>query len=97
MNTITKRTLAATAAGGLLTLATAVPASAKPVWTEPEGRTGGGTVEGTSTITEIREVLVDDDAWELAQVGLGAVAGATLVGAVAVTLRRRQHHAPHPA
>ena len=98
MNITIKRTLAATAAGGLLTLATAVPAAAKPEWTEPAAALNGTTTTVSGpTLTEIREVFVDDDAWEITQVGLGALAGATLVGAAAAALRRREHHAPHPA
>jgi hypothetical protein len=98
MNTTVKRTLAATAAGGVLTLATAMPAEAKDDWTEPASAPAGSSVSvpGPST-TEIREVFVDDDAWEMVQLGLGVLAGATVVGAAAVAIRRREHHAPHPA
>lgn len=93
MNTTTQRILSSAAATAVLALATAVPAAAKPEWTEPAAGSDGGASEPTIVT---RDVFVDDDAWEYAQIGLGALAGATAVGAAAVALRRREHHAPHP-
>jgi hypothetical protein len=91
MNTTTRRILSAAAATGIVSLATAWPATAQlEEWTEPRSAPGG--VE-----TVLVELPVDDNAWEYAQVGLGALAGATAVGAAAVALRRREHGVPHPA
>ena len=93
MNTATRRLLSAGAATGVLALATAAPAAAKPEWTEP-----AGAVNGTSQPrVVIHEVSVDDDAWEYVQIGLGALAGVTVAGTAAVALRRREHLAARPA
>lgn len=94
MNTTARRILSSGAAAGLLSVAIAVPAAAKPEWTEPAAASGGSTTSESTAV--IRKVFVDDDAWEYLQIGLGAVAGATVVGAAAVALRRREPRAPHP-
>lgn len=98
MNTTTRRMISTAAAAGVLSLATAVPVAAEPVWIEPAAPTNGATSSQPETV--IHEVRVDDDAWEYVQLGLGALVGVTLVGAAGaagVALRRRAHHAPHPA
>lgn len=86
MNTTTRRILAAGAATGAFTLATAVPAAAKPEWTEHAAVVGATTSE-PRVVT--REVFVDDDAWEYLQIGIGALAGVTFAGAAAAAIRRR--------
>lgn len=91
MNITTRRILSTAAATGIVALATALPASAKPVWVEPAAPTPGWQPP------EIIEVLVDDNAWEYGQIGLGALAGATAAGAAALALRRREHGLPYPA
>lgn len=96
MNTTTRRILSAAAATGVLSLATAMPATAKPDPGFP-GSSGESTTSDSGTKTVIREVLVDDDALEYLQIGLGALAGMAAAGAAAVTVRRRGHHAPHLA
>jgi hypothetical protein len=95
MNTPTRRILSTAAATGVLSLAATVPAVAKPEWTEPAAPANGSTT--SEPTTGIREVFVDDDSWEYVQIGLGALAGASLVGVAAVALRRHDQHAPHPA
>lgn len=110
MNTTTRRMLSTAAATGVLSLAATVPAVAKPEWTEPAAPTNGSDAPLCSPPpachttnepqTVIREtVQVDDDAWEYSQIGLGAVAGATLAGAAVaagVALWRRGPHATRP-
>ena len=93
MNIITRRIVSAVAATGVLALATAVPAAAKPEWTEPAGAVNGTT----QPRVVIHEVSVDDDAWEYLQIGVGALAGVTVAGAAAVALRRRENSATSPA
>lgn len=94
----TSRRILSTAATGILSLATALPATAagSEVWTDPAHAPDGSTSAPGGVRTEILEVPVDDHAWECAQMGLGALAGAAAVGAAAVVLRRREHHAPRP-
>lgn len=96
MNTTTRRILSAAAATGVLSIATALPAEAEPDagW---DGNIGGTSASDGGTQTVIREVVVDDDALEYLQIGLGALAGMAVAGAAAVTVRRFGHHAPHPA
>lgn len=97
MNTTTnRRVLAAAAAAGILSLIVAAPASAKPEWNEPAA-VPVGTSPTPAPEIQIREVLVDDDAWEYAQLGLGAAVGAAAVGAAVIAVRRREQRAPHPA
>lgn len=94
MNTNTRRTLCTGAAAGLISMAVAMPAAAKPEWTEPAAPADGSDTSESTTL--IREVLVDDGAWEYLQIGLGAAAGAAVAGAASVALRRREH-SPRPA
>ena len=97
MNSTARRILSTAAATGLVSLATALPAPAQMEWIEPAGVPYGSTSAPGGGQTVIQRVPVDDDAWEYAQLGLGALAGAAAVGAALVALRRREHHAPHPA
>ncbi|QZY30385.1 hypothetical protein [Nocardioides coralli] len=92
MNTTARRIFSTTAVTAVLSIATAVPASAEPDWGVP-GSTGGGG----ATTTQVREVPIDDNALEYLQIGLGALAGMAVAGAAAVSVRRFGHHAPHPA
>jgi hypothetical protein len=109
MNTTIRRILSTAATVGVLSLATAWPGVAKPEWTEPAAPSDGSSAPLCSpppacyptgeprTVT--REVQVDDEAWEYVQIGLGALAGASVAGAAAaagVALRRRGQHAPRP-
>ena len=80
----TRRSLATLAAGGLLTLATALPATAvvleDPIGTPPA-----------------LQVVVPDTGIELNQLALGALAGIALAGAGAAAIRARRNHHPQPA
>lgn len=79
-----RRSLAALAAGGILTLATALPATAV---VEP------GIGGGSSTQPRVPTTVVDDDALEYIQISLGVVGGIALAGAGAAAMRaRRQRH-----
>jgi LPXTG-motif cell wall-anchored protein len=87
MNTTrTRRSLAALAAGGLLTLATALPATAV-VLPDPIG---------TAPAAPVPQVVVPDTGLELSQLALGALGGIALAGAGAVAIRARRHHHPQP-
>ena len=97
MNTTTRRILSATAAAGVLSLATVVPAFAEPDWGTPGSSGGSTTTSDTGPQTVIREVFVDDDTVEYLQIGLGALAGMALTGAAVVGVRRHEHRAPHLA
>jgi hypothetical protein len=105
--TTTRRFLTTAAAAGVLSLGAAFPASA---WPDPgapgsTGKGGATTVRDVPTkivrndpsATVVREVLVDDDAVEYAQIALGALTGLAVASAAAVGFRRREQHAPHPA
>lgn len=92
MNTRTNRThrsLAALAAGGILTLATALP-SAAVVLPDPIG------ADSSPTVREV-PVFFDDNAVEFIQIGLGALGGIALAGAGAAVVRTRRHHHPQLA
>jgi len=94
----TRRALTGLAFGGLLTLATAVPAAAIP---DP-GPPAPGAGNGSGSIVREVEVSVDDNAVEFLQLGLGALGGMALVGVGAAALSSRRHNAgtrqaPHPA
>jgi hypothetical protein len=91
MNTTTRRILSTAAAAGVLSIATALPASAEPDWGSP-GSTGDPGMP-----VQTRDVPIDDNAVEYVQIGLGALAGMVVAGAAAVTVRRFGHDAPHPA
>lgn len=81
----TRRSLAALAAAGVLSLATAVPATAVNL-PDPLG-------DGISRGGDFPPTPVNDNSVELIQVGLGALGGIALAGAGAAALRsRRQHH-----
>jgi hypothetical protein len=86
--TRTRRSLAALAAGGLLTLATALPATAvvlpDPIGTAPAA-------------APAPQVVVSDNGLELNQLALGALGGIALAGAGAAAIRARRHHHPQPA
>jgi hypothetical protein len=89
--TFSGRSLAALAVGGLLTLATALPATAGQapgvVLPDPVG----------TPVPQTRVLFVDDNALEFIQIGLGAVGGIALAGAGAATMRSRRHHHPQLA
>jgi hypothetical protein len=86
-STRTRRPLAALAAGGVLTLATALPATAV-VLPDPIGN-GSSVVEPPGPF--------DDNALEFVQIGLGALGGIGLAGAGVAVMRARRHHHPQLA
>lgn len=97
MNTsTTRRILATAAAAGVLSVATALPAGAEPDPGYP-GSTGVSATTQDGPQTVIRQVLVDDNALEYLQLGLGALAGIGVAGAAMAGVRRVGHRAPHPA
>ena len=85
MNTTTRarRSLAALAAGGLLTLATALPATAV-VLPDPIGK--------PPAAAPAPQVVISDDGLELSQLALGALGGIALAGAGAAAILARRHH-----
>jgi hypothetical protein len=103
LTTHTRRALTGLAAGGLITLATTLPAVATPdpgapppavSIPEPGTPPPGSVIDSGSTVREVTvETPVDDDAVELLQVGLGALGGMALVGAGAVAFTVRRQHA----
>ena len=97
MNTTTRTILSTTAAAGVLSLVAIAPVAAEPDWGTPgsSGTTIENSDQGSQTV--IREVLVDDNSLELFQIGLAALAGVAVAGAAAAGVRRREHHATHPA
>lgn len=84
--TLGRRALAALAAGGILTLASALPATAVNV-PDPIGTEKVVVLPGTIE-------RFDDDALEFVQIGLGALGGIALAGAGAAAMRARRHHHP---
>lgn len=88
-STRTRRSLAALAAGGVLTLATALPATAV-VLPDPIGN------GSSSSVVEV-PVAFDDNALEFVQIGLGALGGIALATAGAAAVRARRHHHPQLA
>lgn len=85
-STRTRRSLAALAAGGVLALGTALPATAV-LLPDP---IGSGS---SSRVVEV-PVPFDDNALEFIQIGLGALGGVALAGAGAAVMRTRRHHHP---
>ncbi len=80
----TRRSLAALAIGGIITLATALPSRAV-VLPDPIGR------DSSSHVREVPRYF-DDNALEVVQIGLGALGGLALAGAGAAVMRTRRHH-----
>lgn len=113
MQTTTRRILATTAAAGVLSIATALPATAIPEPGSPGSadnsqrhdqglylrRTAHGAAEPTTSAntTTNTREVVVDHDVEYLQIGLGALAGMAVAGAAAVGVRRLGHRAPHPA
>lgn len=97
MNTTTRRIISTTAVAGVLSIATALPATAEPDWGQPGSDTTAVSSSTSAPQTVIREVFVDDGAVEYLQIGLGALAGMAVAGAAAVGARRLVRQAPHPA
>ena len=95
LSTTTRRALSTAAAAGVISLAAAVPATAAPDPGFPGSTGDPGQAQTGDSGT--RQVLVDDNALEYVQIGLGALAGMTLAGAAAFGVRRVERHAPHPA
>jgi hypothetical protein len=88
-STLWRRSLATLAAGGLLTLATTLPATAV-VLPDPIGNGSSGT---PSEVVR----FVDDNELEFIQIGLAALGGMALVGAGAAVVRTSRRHHPQPA
>lgn len=96
--TSARRWAGALGATGLLTLALAAPASARP-----DPGTGGlheRTGQPEATTFEVPPPIlipVDDNAVEYLQLGAGILAGIALAGAGAVAASRYRHAHPHAA
>lgn len=96
------RWASAVGASGLMILALAAPAAARPdpgtgglherTTTAQEDRqcTGSAAGTGTGTVMEVFRV-VDDNAMEYFQIGAGTLAGLALAGAGAMLVSRRNH------
>lgn len=89
-----RRGASALGVAGLLALALAAPASARPDKGNGSLHEEGPFVPPTST-TKI--VFKDDGALEYLQVGAGALAGMALAGSAAVAVGRRHRTHPTPA
>ena len=94
MTTNTKTTIRvarSVAAGGLLVLATAIPAAAgqapQVVLPDPVGNRALSTRQAPALVQP-------DDGFEYAELGLGVLAGLAMAGAGAAAMRTRRHHGP---
>lgn len=85
--------LATLGAGGILALATAVPATAA----QAPGVVLPDPIGTVSVVEVVTPAPFDDDALELIQIGLGALGGIALAGAGAAVMRTRRHHHPQLA
>ena len=94
-----RRSAAAVGAAGILALSLAGPASARPDPSTGElPRCSVGCFEGGTTSGGLATITVDDNAFEVLQLGAGVLAGIALAGAgMAVASRRSHAHAAHPA
>ena len=85
----TTRAVRAFAAGGLLVLATAVPAAAgqAPAVLLPDP-VGSRALSGR----HVPALIEPDDGFEYAELGLGVLAGLAIAGAGAAAMRTRRQH-----